>query len=45
MFLKQGYVAPGLKSSLQNFYGRHSKPVDRYETSISHMGMDIFILT
>ena len=27
MFLKQGYVAPGLKSSLQNFYGRHNKPV------------------
>jgi hypothetical protein len=26
--LKQDYVAPGLKSSLQNLYGRHHNLVD-----------------
>jgi hypothetical protein len=27
--LKQGYVAPRLKSSLQKFYGRHHNLVDQ----------------
>ena len=27
---QQGYVAPRLKSSLQNFYGRHHNLVSRY---------------
>jgi len=35
--LKQGHVAPKLKSSLQEFYGRHHNLVDRYEISISQM--------
>ena len=29
--LKQGYVAPRLKSSLQKLYGHHHNLVDRYE--------------
>jgi hypothetical protein len=33
--LKQGYVAPRLKLSLQIFYCRHHDLVDRYEISIS----------
>jgi hypothetical protein len=33
--IKQGYVAPRLKSSLQIFYGRHHDLVGRYEISIS----------
>jgi hypothetical protein len=33
--LKQFYVVPSLKSSLQIFYGRHRDLVDRYEISIS----------
>jgi hypothetical protein len=32
--LKQGYVAPRLKSSLQKFSGSHHNLVDRYEISI-----------
>ena len=32
--LKQGHVAPRLKSSPQKFYGRHHNLVDRYEISI-----------
>ena len=35
--LKQGYVAPRLKLSLQIFYCRHHDLVDRYEISISQM--------
>ena len=38
--LKQGYVAPKLKSSLDKFYGRHKKLVDRFEISISQMTID-----
>jgi len=38
--LKQGYVAPRLKSSLQKFYRRHHSLVDRYEISISQMKME-----
>jgi len=37
--LKQGYVAPKLRSSLQNFYGRH------LEISISQMTMDLLLFT
>jgi hypothetical protein len=36
--LKQGYVAPRLKSSLHIFYGRHHILVDRYE--ILHISND-----
>jgi len=42
---KQGYIAPVLKSSLQTFYGRHYKLVDRYEIYISKMAMDPFSST
>jgi len=35
--LKQDYVTPRLKSSLQTFYSRHHNRVDRYEISISQM--------
>ena len=41
--LKQGYVAPRLKSSLQTLYGRHHNLVDRYELSISQMTMDLLL--
>ena len=34
--LKQGYVAPRLKSSIQKFYDRHHNLVDRYKISISN---------
>jgi len=40
--LKHGYVAPRLKSSLQNFYGHHDKLVDRYKIFISQMKMELF---
>jgi hypothetical protein len=43
--LKQGYVAPRLKSLLQKFYGRHHNLVDRYEISLSHMKMDPLLFT
>ena len=33
--LKQGYIAPRLKSSLQKFYGRHHNLVDRYKIFIA----------
>ena len=33
--IKQGYVAPRLKSSLQKIDGRHHELVDHYEISIS----------
>ena len=42
--LKQGYVAPRLKSWLQEFYGGHNNLVDRYKISISQMKMDLLIL-
>ena len=35
MLLKKGYIAPGLKSSLTNFYGHHQHRVDCYKISIS----------
>ena len=40
--LKQGYVVPRLKSSLQKFYYRHRNLVDRYEIFISQMGLLLF---
>jgi hypothetical protein len=43
--LKQGYAAPRLKSSLQQFYGRHRNLVDRYEISTSQMTMDLLPFT
>ena len=43
--LKQDYVAPRLKSSLQKFYCRHQNLVDRYEISISQMTMDHLLFT
>jgi hypothetical protein len=43
--LKQGYVAPTFKSSLQKFYGRHHNLVDRYEISISQKTMDLLLFT
>ena len=43
MLLKQGYVAPRLKSSLQKFRGGHHNLIDRYEISISQMTMYHFL--
>ena len=43
--LKQGYVAPRLKSSLLKFYGCHHNLVDRYEISSSQMTMDRLLFT
>ena len=43
--LKQGYVAPRLKSSIQQLYGRHHNLVDRYEISISQMTMYLLLFT
>jgi hypothetical protein len=43
--LKQGYVAPWLKSSLQTFYSRHHNLVDHYEISIFQMTMDLLLFT
>ena len=40
--LKQGYVAPKLKSSLLKFYGRHHDLVDRYNQTVSQMKLDLF---
>ena len=40
--LEHGYVATGLKSSLQKFYGRHHELVDRYGVSICAMKTDLF---
>ena len=42
--LKQGYVAPRLKSLLQNLYGHHHNLGDHYEISISQMTMDLFYM-
>ena len=39
--LEQGYVATGLKSSLQRFYGRYLEPVDRDGVSICIMKTDL----
>ena len=41
--LKQGYVAPRLKSSQQKLYRRHHNLVDRSEVSISQMTMDLLL--
>lgn len=41
--LKQGYVAPRLKSSPQILYGRHHNRVDCYEISISQMKIDLLL--
>ena len=41
--LKQGYVAPKLKSSQQKLYGRHHDLVDRYERFISQITMDLLL--
>jgi len=43
--LNQGYVAPMLRSSVQNFYSRHHNLVDLYEISISQMTMDLLLFT
>ena len=43
--LKQGYVAPTLKSSLQTSYGRHPDLVPRYEIFISEIIIDLFPIT
>ena len=43
--LKQGYVAPMLRSLLQKFYGCHHNRVDRYEISIFHITMDFLLFT
>ena len=40
--INQGYIAPGgVKSSLQNVYGRHHDLVYHYEIAISQMTMDL----
>jgi hypothetical protein len=38
--LKQGYVAPQLKSVVQRMYGRHHERVYSYTLFISQMAMD-----
>ena len=43
--LKQGYVAPRLKSSLQTFYSSHHNLVDHYKISISQITMDLLLFT
>ena len=43
--LKQGYVAPMLKSSLQKIYNCHHDLVDSYERSESQMIMDLLLFT
>jgi hypothetical protein len=40
--MRQGYVAKRLKSSLLNLYGRHHDLVDRYETTVLQMQIDVF---
>jgi hypothetical protein len=42
--LQQGYVAPRLMPSLQNFYCRDHELADRYEISISQKTMFFFYL-
>jgi hypothetical protein len=42
--LQQGYVAPRLMPSLQNFYCRDDELADRYEISISQKAMFFFYL-
>ena len=41
--LKQGYVAPKLRSSHQKLYTRHHDLVNRYEISISQMTMVLLL--
>ena len=41
--LKQGYVSPKLKSSVQTFYRCDHHLVDCYEISISQMTMDLLL--
>ena len=41
--LKQGYFAPMLTSSLQQFYSRHHDLADRCEISISKMTVDLLL--
>ena len=43
--LKQGYVTPRLKSSLQQFHGHNHNLIDRYEISMSQMTMDLLLFT
>ena len=43
--LKQGYVAPRMKASLQQFNNRHHNLVDRYEISISQIVMGLLLFT
>ena len=43
--LKQGYVAPRLKLSLQKVYGRHHNLDDHYEITISQMAMHLLPFT
>ena len=45
MLLKQGYIAPMLKLSLQKIYGGHHNLADRYEISISQKTMDLLLFT
>jgi hypothetical protein len=40
--LKQGYVAPRIKSSQQKLHGLHYEVVDSNEVSISQMAIDLF---
>jgi hypothetical protein len=43
--LKQGYVAPRLKTLLQKLYGRHHNMIDRYKIFISQMTIDLLLFT
>jgi len=43
--LSQGFLLGKLKSSLQQFYGRHYKLVDRYGISVSQMTTNTFNLS
>jgi hypothetical protein len=43
--LKQGYVAPRLKSSLQKFYGRHHNLVDVIRNIHISLTMDLLFFT
>jgi len=43
--LKQGYVAPRLKSSGKKLYDRHHPLVGHFEISTSQMAMDLLLFT
>jgi hypothetical protein len=43
--LKQGYVVPRSKSSLQKCYARYHDLADCYELSISLMTIDLLLFT